>query len=485
MATNETKLPAIPPIPSNTDPQLKTYLSAVDEALKVRLGTLGDPKDRAITVRELIDSGLAENFKENPFDPNAGTPENTFIPTERVDVTIPPDVTGFSGAGAFQKIILSWDLAQFGNFAFTEVWRHTSNNIGSATRIDTTRASVYADTVDLAANFYYWVRHVSTSNVVGQFTSGINVTTSKVSSSNVTDFFVADSITAASGVIADAAIGTAQIDDAAITTAKINNAAITNAKILSLNGDKIDINTLNADRIEANTVNGVQKGTAHTFSTIKVTGSSYAGGLGNRAIVSDILADGSIQSSVGGTGGNGSYGYNNVIYPHNTGAGSTFGTTFGLVTPYWTYRKGYGGVVYEIHLKRIASVPFVVTSTTQGNYFGIAHTQFYGAYTGDEINYMCIAFGTSGFTPQTYVANETNGSGATGTPDTTQGNKGQAWVDTGTLGTGGFNHHVVLTSNYLSAGDYYFNVWGATAMHNTGSGHFYGMSSFGVYRQHI
>ena len=38
MATKETKLPAIPPIPSNVDPQLKTYLSAVDEALKVRLG---------------------------------------------------------------------------------------------------------------------------------------------------------------------------------------------------------------------------------------------------------------------------------------------------------------------------------------------------------------------------------------------------------------------------------------------------------------
>ena len=98
---------------------------------------------------------------------------------------------------------------------------------------------------------------------------------------------------------------------------------------------------------------------------------------------------------------------------------------------------------------------------------------------------MCIAFGTSGFTPQTYVASETNGSGATGTPDTTQGNKGQAWVDTGTLGTGGFNHQVVLTSSSLTAGTYFFNVWGATAMHNTGSGHYYGMASFGVYRQHI
>lgn len=268
MATNETKIPSIPPIPSDVDPKLKTYLNAVDEALKVRLGRTGDPKDRAVTVRELIDTGLAENFKENPFDPNAGTPPNTFVPTERVDVTIPPDVTGFSGVGAFQKIILSWDLAQFGNFAFTEVWRHTSNDIGSAIRIDTTRAQVYADTVDLDANFYYWVRHVSTSNIVGQFTNGINVTTSKVSSSNVNDFFVADSITAASGVIADAAIGTAQIGDAAITTAKINDAAITNAKINDLNAGKITAGALSADRIATNSLSIAGKAISGTVGLV-------------------------------------------------------------------------------------------------------------------------------------------------------------------------------------------------------------------------
>jgi len=260
MATNGTKIPSIPPIPSNTDPQLKTYLNAIDEALKVRLGTLGDPKDRAVTVRELIDTGLAENFKENPFDPNAGTPENTFIPTERVDVTIPPDVTGFSGAGAFQKIILSWDLAQFGNFAFTEVWRHTSNNIGSATRIDTTRAQVYADTVDVDSDFYYWVRHVSTSNIFGQFTNGINVTTSKISNSNVTDFITTGAltaaqiatgtITAASGVIADAAISTAKIQDSAITTAKIGNANITSAKIDSAAITTAKINNAAVDTLK-------------------------------------------------------------------------------------------------------------------------------------------------------------------------------------------------------------------------------------------
>ena len=261
MATKETKVPAIPPIPSGVDPQLKLYLNAVDEALKVRLGRVGDPKDRAVTVRELINSGLAENFLENPFDPNTGTPPNTFIPTETIDLAVPDDVTGLSGTGTFQKIILSWNLAQFGNFAFTEVWRHTSNDLGSATRIDTTRAQVWTDTVDFNSDFYYWVRHISTSNIVGQFAGAVNVTTSKITDANAdtaiaagaidaaeikagaitTDKIAADAvtaakidagtITAASGIIADAAITTAKVADAAITSAKILDANIITAKI--------------------------------------------------------------------------------------------------------------------------------------------------------------------------------------------------------------------------------------------------------------
>ena len=399
MATNETKIPSIPPIPSNVDPNLKTYLSAVDEALKVRLGRTGDPKDRAVTVRELIDTGLAENFKENPFDPNAGTPPNTFIPTERVDVTIPPDVTGFSGVGAFQKIILSWDLAQFGNFAFTEVWRHTSNDIGSAIRIDTTRAQVYADTVDLDANFYYWVRHVSTSNIVGQFTNGINVTTSKVSSSNVTDFFTADSITAASGVIADATIGTAEIADLAVSTAKIDNAAITNAKILNLDGSKINTNTLNADRITANTINGVQKGQAHSFSTIKFEAKSSQH-------IPDIDRDGTVVANTGGSGTNGIYGYRMVLEDNQTFT-STFGNTSNN-SALFAYNKTHNGVTRTIHLKRLGTIAFQVLSTTTGVYGAEAATTMFGSYTGDESTYIVLAFGTTSATPNTFIANETN-----------------------------------------------------------------------------
>jgi hypothetical protein len=352
MATGKTKLPSIPPIPSNTDPQLKTYLSAIDEALKVRLGTLGDPKDRAITVRELIDSGLAENFKENPFDPNAGTPENTFIPTERVDVTIPPDVTGFSGAGAFQKIILSWDLAQFGNFAFTEVWRHTSNNIGSATRIDTTRAQVYADTVDVDSDFYYWVRHVSTSNILGQFTNGINVTTSKISNSNVTDFITTGALTAAQIATGTITAASGVIADAAITNAKIANAAITDAKVSTLSAAKITTGELDVDRI--------QSGSLVVFD--KATGNSLG------AIGSDI------STSVG----NSSSAMTGVSYGVSFNQSLMFDATFGAATPF--HRDGtstYNSGSLPNTLTELASVTVLVPTSSivlnarmTGRFFG-------------------------------------------------------------------------------------------------------------------
>lgn len=373
MATKETKLPAIPPIPSNVDPQLKTYLSAVDEALKVRLGRVGDPKDRAVTVRELINSGLAENFLEEPFNLDAGTPPNTFIPVDGVvDLTVPPDVTSFSGTGTFQKIILSWDLAQFGNFAFTEVWRHTSNNLGSAIRIDTTRAQVWSDTVDFNSDFYYWVRHVSTSNIVGQFAGAVNVTTSKITDSNAdtaiaagaidaaeikagaitTDKIAADAvtaakietgtITAASGVIADAAITTAKIADANVTTAKIADANITSAKIGSAAITQAKIGTAAVDTLQI-------AGEAVTIPSSANAGSNTTG-------VASVST--SITMPVAG---------NVVVFLTFNGAYVAFGGSYIYVkvggTTYFTGYNNSSGGVY-ITMQVVAAVKISLPSGT-------------------------------------------------------------------------------------------------------------------------
>jgi len=114
MATKGTKVPALKNIPAKTDPELRATLNSMKEAQEVRLGRRGDPRDRAITLRELIESGLAIELRNNPFDPNAGVGALDFIPNvPGGNLAVPPAPTGLEASGAFTEIIVSWNDAQY------------------------------------------------------------------------------------------------------------------------------------------------------------------------------------------------------------------------------------------------------------------------------------------------------------------------------------------------------------------------------------
>ena len=179
MATKGTKVPSIYKVPSKADPELKQFANSVKEALEVRLGRRGDPRDRAITLRELIDSGMAQELLDNPFDPNAGTGVTDFGgTTPYTDFTIPPTPTGFSVTASYTSFILAWDNPQMSNFGNTEVWRSTTSSLGDAIKVDTTSAFVWSEEVGYNKTYYYWVRHVSNAEVFGAYSSSGNGTTS-------------------------------------------------------------------------------------------------------------------------------------------------------------------------------------------------------------------------------------------------------------------------------------------------------------------
>jgi len=174
----ETKLPAIKNIPAKTDPELKGTLDSMKEALEVRLGRRGDPKDRAITLRELIDSGLAKGVKTNI----GGATGTDFVPPDEEppgDLSVPPAPTGLEASGSFTQVILDWNIASYSNHAYTEIWRSEANALGGAVLRSTTNAFVYTDEVGYGKTYYYWVKFVSTSNVEGPFnaTEGTDATT--------------------------------------------------------------------------------------------------------------------------------------------------------------------------------------------------------------------------------------------------------------------------------------------------------------------
>lgn len=288
-----TKLPGVPSLPAGITPQMKAYLTALSEIVEVRTGTRGDPLDRGVTVRELIDSGLVKNLKATSFDPNNINPGNrgfeASVPVN--DSARPPVPTGLTASAGFTKVILEWNNPDliYGNHAFTEIYRLSTDTIGDAVLVGITPGFVYTDEVDTGTTNYYWVRFVSNTAVQGPFnqTAGTAATTTQLITADFADDAItnaklavdsiqgdviaadaitatkildgsietaklaanavtaakiqagtitanemtAGTITAASGIIADAAIENAKIADAAINNAKIADATIETAKI--------------------------------------------------------------------------------------------------------------------------------------------------------------------------------------------------------------------------------------------------------------
>ena len=343
MSTTGTKVPAIIDIPADIDPKIKRVLDSLKEASEVRLGRRGDPRDRAITLRELVDSGLAIELKDEPFNPNAGAGTTDFALPAFVQpdpsAPVPPTPTGLSAGSAFTTITLSWDDPQISNLAFTEVWRNGSNNLGSATRVDTVSANVWSDTVDTAQTFYYWIRHVNTNSVTGTFSSSVNATTAQVNAARIENAIIdntklvdktltnakianetitadilagnsviagkiaTNAIVANDGVIGNLAIGSAQIKDAAITNAKIANlavdsaqiasAAITTAKIGDGEISNAKIGDLNADKITAQTLNVGGKAISGSMGTVSFNQTTKNSSPGNETFAMSQFVGGS------------------------------------------------------------------------------------------------------------------------------------------------------------------------------------------------
>ena len=172
MSNRPTKVPSIPKVPSDTSPGLRHYLESLSEAVDIRLGRRGDKRDRAVTLRELVDSGIAVELKGTPFDPNQAN--QTFsTPTADLQnqVDQPTSPTGFSANGGYELISLFWDLPRYRGHSLTEVWRHTADVIGDAQLIGITGGTTFVDSVGESATFYYWIRHVNSLGFTGFFHS--------------------------------------------------------------------------------------------------------------------------------------------------------------------------------------------------------------------------------------------------------------------------------------------------------------------------
>ena len=172
---------------------------------------------------------------------------------------VPSGLTADPGTG--KSITLDWndntepDLLDYG------VYRNTTNNSGTATRIARIRASRFVDAnVTIGTIYYYWVTAYDRLENQSAKSTVASATPTGIGSGELIDFSVTTQKLADNAVtqakLLDNIVSNAKLVDAAVTEVKIATAAITDVKIAAnaVLADKIAANAVTADKIAANAV---------------------------------------------------------------------------------------------------------------------------------------------------------------------------------------------------------------------------------------
>ena len=238
---------ALPALPPRVDPELKPLLTAIKEVLEVQVGHRGEDLDKAVTFRDLTESGIANLGNQSTV--------GTLIPISDVGVqTPPPEPVTLTAAATFTNVLLSWG----GGFkhdlvASTEVYRSTSNSLATASHIGSTSSFIYTDTVEPSTTNYYWVRFRSPAGVAGPYnsTAGTSAVTSSINDA-----------------IPDATINVAKIANLVVDMASVTG-TLTASQVSAglITSNMVDTAGISADKITmdgniefANTQSGVQFG---------------------------------------------------------------------------------------------------------------------------------------------------------------------------------------------------------------------------------
>jgi uncharacterized protein YjbI with pentapeptide repeats len=336
-----TVVPSLPAVPSTGDATVDQFLSALKQTIETWAGERGDSLDSAVTWRELIN----KQFATIDLTEARSSAVDTVKPAAsaiKIDLTPPPAPTNLVVTGAMSTIILDWDIPDYKNHAYTEIWRSATNTIGTAEMVGMTPGAVYADSAGGGAAYYYWIRFVSQANVFGPYnlTEGtfgqtsldpdylMDVLSSTYGAApffSITTPTVINGVTIQPGVyikqaviadgtisrakianaaidsakIADASIVTAKIADANITTAKIGDAQITNAKIANaaIDNAKIANAAIDSAKIADASITSAKIADAAITSADIANAAITAAKIADANITAAKIADGNITNA--------------------------------------------------------------------------------------------------------------------------------------------------------------------------------------------
>lgn len=290
-------------------PGVKTpnFDERVRETMQVYLGHRGDPLDRGLILRDLVDANIIK-LRNGYLAGSGGIPVDglgtAVAGPYAIDLTPPPTPSGFKADAAIVNIFIEHDAPlyrQGHGHAKTVVYGATwttgpKPTFDKAVQITEFTGTIFAHPTNPATTWYLWIKWVTVDGVESSSpaggANGVVVTTGQDVTKLVeamtgpgNPFTVLSVDTIKDGVTYPAGTYSTKsfIIDAQITSAKIRNLAVDDAKIANLGVSKLDAGSLKVGAFisSSNYLAGSQgfrinaDGLAE-FSNVVVRGTVYA-----------------------------------------------------------------------------------------------------------------------------------------------------------------------------------------------------------------
>ncbi|MAY42273.1 hypothetical protein [Neptuniibacter sp. UBA847] len=270
---------SIPPI-TVKDPNERRLLTAIKEAVEVGKGIIGNPLDRNLTVRDLVDSGLATvGIVSSQKKYISGSDLNPTGSGEEQDLTAPPTPSGLTAFKGAASIFLTWDKPNFGSFAHANIYRSTTDNFSNAAVISNVLGLTHADYVPYEVideetgqirGYYYWLTFVSEAGKEGPPNAASGVYQEPVQDGD--EVFKRLSVNLLVG------------DTANFVTSNINDASITSAKIAQI---------IKSDNYDADNGWSINKDGTAVFNNAIIRGTAQSQGYSTATKGWQLNSDGS------------------------------------------------------------------------------------------------------------------------------------------------------------------------------------------------
>ena len=193
MKIKSTQRKSLATVPSGYQGQERKFAQSVSESLDILTGRRGDIIDRAVTFRDLLDTGVLKLVKAIGTGSTTGgtTVVNPNTDPDGFPIQLPTQPENFVASGGFDVIFLSWTLPPYNGHDYVEIYRlQRASGAAEPTLAQAEAAGVYTryygdvyrftDTnVGSQENWYYWIRAVNKNGISGPYYSstGVNATT--------------------------------------------------------------------------------------------------------------------------------------------------------------------------------------------------------------------------------------------------------------------------------------------------------------------